>query len=323
LAPVGGPSGPVTFGVAQGESVSSVAKRLETAGLLRDGTSFVLLARLRGLDRGIQAGRHELRPDMEAEEILGALQVARTPGVRVLVPEGRRAEELASILAAADVASAAEFRALAAEPLSGREARYGAIAARPGGQGLEGYLFPDTYEFEVDAGAEAVLDTLLTTFVSRFDAAMLERARQLDMSPHSVVTLASIVEREARLDSERPRIARVFLNRLAAAPRLLDADPTVQYALGFDANGDTWWKRPLTTDDLAVDSQYNTYRVAGLPPGPIASPGLDSLRAVLWAEEGPWMFFVANEVTCDGSHVFATTFEEHRRNIGRYQHGGC
>lgn len=138
------------------------------------------------------------------------------------------------------------------------------------------------------------------------------------MSVYQAVTLASIVEREAVIPDERPLIASVFLNRLRKG-MYLNADPTVQYALGYQKQGHTWWKRPLLLEDLDVDSPYNTYRHPGLPPGPICNPGLDSLKAVANPAHTDYYYFVANDVAGDGSHVFAKTLEEHQANIKKYR----
>ncbi len=321
LAPPGGDPAPVPFEVRPGEALAAVAARLEAAGLIRDAEAFRLLARVRNLDTRVQAGAFTLRRDMTAEDVLSTLMVAAGESVTVTIPEGKRSEEVATILANLGLVERTEFLRLVGEGAAG--AAFPAVADRPPGAGLEGYLFPDTYRMDPEAGAAEVLRTLLTTFEARVTSDIRSRAAETGLSLYEVVTLASIVEREAALAAERPKIARVFLNRLAEAPYILNADPTVQYALGFQPEANSWWKRPLYTVDLDVDSAYNTYRNPGLPPGPIASPGLASIEAVVAAEPGPWHYFVANDAACDGSHVFAETFEEHQRNIAQFQTGGC
>jgi UPF0755 protein len=309
----------VVFEVREGDLLPVVAERLAAEGIVRSADAFRLLARVRGLDRQIQAGRHTLRRTMSAEEVLQALLVASEEGVTVTVPEGWRAEELATLLAERGLVDRSEFLLLVGQ---GR-AEHAALADRPEGAGLEGYLFPDTYQFEPEAGAVAVIGRMLDTFEARVTPEMHAQATAAGLSLYQVVTLASIVEREAAVPEERARIARVYLNRLAAPPFILNADPTVQYALGYQPEAGTWWKRPLTREDLAVDSAYNSYTQAGLPPGPIASPGLASIQAVLAPEDGRWQYFVANDVACDGTHVFAETLEEHLQNIAAYQTGEC
>ncbi len=311
---------PVAFEVAPGETLPAVAKRLEANGLVRSADAFRLLARVRGLDRQVQAGEHVLRGNMVAGEILEELLTARGPAVRVTVPEGLRAEEIAKLLATRGLVDQSEFLRLVGLGRSD----HSTLADRPVGAGLEGYLFPDTYEFAPDAGAEAVVTRMLDTFEARVSppevrALVVGSGRTL----YEVVTLASIVEREAMVAAERGRIARVYLNRLAEPPFILNADPTVQYALGFQPEEDGWWKRWLTEEDLAIDSAFNTYKYAGLPPGPIANPGLAAILAVLEAEDGDWLYFVANDLACDGTHVFATTWDEHLANVATYRTGGC
>jgi UPF0755 protein len=319
LAPPSTDPAPVPFEIAAGESLASVADRLAADGLIRSADPFRRLARVRGLDRQIQAGQSTLRRNMTAEEVLAALMVGRGAAAKVTIPEGWRAEQIAASLAEQGIVDRAEFLRLVGEGKAGQ----GAVADRPAGTGLEGYLFPDTYEFVSNAGASQVLDRLLANFDTRVTPAMRAQAADQNRSLYEVVTLASIIEREAVRPEERPQIARVFLNRLQAPPYLLNADPTVQYALGYQTDLSKWWKPQLTEVDLAIDSAYNTYRYPGLPPGPIANPGLASIQAALAPTPGDWVYFVVNGQTCDGSHVFATTWEEHLANVARYQSSHC
>jgi UPF0755 protein len=281
-----------------------------------------MLAGLRGLDTGIQAGAHTIPRGAPAEEVLSALQTARGKGVSVTIREGLRLEEIGALLAQSGIVDADAFLSEAASDGAARTIDFPLASARPPAAGLEGYLFPDTYEFEPGSPADEVVARMVRTFEERA-ASVITNSLASGLSTHETVTLASIVEREAQLTEERPRIARVFLNRLEEPPFLLGADPTVQYGLGYQADSGQWWKRPLTLDDLRSESPYNTYVVGGLPPGPIASAGLASLDAVVNAEPGPWMYFVADEIACDGSHVFAETFEEHQTNVQQYRTGSC
>jgi UPF0755 protein len=194
---------------------------------------------------------------------------------------------------------------------------YDFLRSRPAGASLEGYLFPDTYQVSPDVTAADLIQRMLRTFDQRVASQMRQQAAARGLTVHQWVTLASIVEREAVIASERPVIASVYLNRLELGMKL-DADPTVQYALGYQAQTRSWWKRPLLLEDLEVKSPYNTYKNPGLPPGPIANPGLASLRAVVEAPDTDYYYFVANKQAGDGSHVFARTIEEHQRNIARY-----
>jgi UPF0755 protein len=319
LAAPGTDATPVTFVVGEGEGIASVAARLQAEGLVRSADALRLLARVGGLDRSVQAGQHTLTRAMSAREVLQDLQVGRAQGLRVTLPEGRRAEEVARVLAQAGVVDEQEFLGLVGTGVAAGPA----VMDRPPGTGLEGYLFPDTYEFAPRTGAAEVVKTLLDNFERRLTPDLRAKLGPSGLSLFNVVTLASIVERETGVAAERPKVARVYLNRLKEPPYLLDADPTVQYGLGFQSDTSSWWKRPLLYEDLRSESAYNTYVHPGLPPGPIASPGLASIAAVLSPIEGPWMFFVANDVACDGTHVFAQSYEEHLANIRKYQTGGC
>jgi UPF0755 protein len=176
---------------------------------------------------------------------------------------------------------------------------------------LEGFLFPDTYHLTQDSHPSELVAAMLETFDRRVDPEIRAGFAQQGLSLHQAVTLASIVEREAIVTDERPMIASVFLNRLAQGIKL-DADPTVQYAIGQQPDG-AWWKTGLSLDDLQIDSPYNTYLYAGLPPAPISNPGLASLRAVAFPESSPYLYFRA---ACDGSgrHTFAETFDQHVLN---------
>jgi UPF0755 protein len=183
---------------------------------------------------------------------------------------------------------------------------------------LEGFLSPNTYRFMPDATAQDVIAAMLADFTTRFDQSYRDRARELGLTPYEVVIIASIVEREAVVAEERPTIAAVFLNRVRLGMRL-EADPTVQYAIGYQEAEGRWWKTPLLLSDLRdTDSPYNTYMYAGLPPGPICSPGFAAIEAVLWPEDVDYLYFVARG---DGSHAFSRTFDEHLRNVARYRGG--
>ena len=192
------------------------------------------------------------------------------------------------------------------------------LRSRPIGASLEGYLFPSTYRITVQTTPQELIDTMLRKFGEVLTPVMRDQIRRQDRTIHEVVTLASIVEREAVLTSERRRIAGVYVNRLRTGIGLY-ADPTVQYAVGYQEDTKSWWKRPLLFKDLEIDSPYNTYRHEGLPPGPICNPGLASLQAAIDPETHEFFYFVANAIAGDGSHVFARTLAEHESNRQRYQ----
>ncbi|MCP4417618.1 MAG: endolytic transglycosylase MltG, partial [Chloroflexi bacterium] len=193
------------------------------------------------------------------------------------------------------------------------------LASLPPSTSFEGYLFPDSYQLAQDADAEFLVTLMLQTFDRRVTAVMRQGFQTQGISLHEAVVLAAIVEREAVVAEERPIIAGVFYNRLAQGIKL-EADPTVQYPLGHQAENDSWWKSPLFFSDLEFDSPYNTYLYAGLPPGPIANPSLSALEAVAFPIETPFIFFVADcTAAIANSHAFSITYEEHLSNVQRCQ----
>jgi UPF0755 protein len=266
---------------------------------------------------------------MTIVEIVETLQHAEAASVTITIPEGWRMEQVAEYLGAAEVFSAttgAETYLVQASfgDLSNLDAnRYPFLQERPAGASLEGYLFPDTYELPAEGATSAdMLERQLDTFASRvlpiYEEAIAAGTTALDL--YTVLTLASIVEREAVVAEERPAIAGVYLNRLANDMKL-EADPTVQYAMGFQEETGQWWKTPVFLEEYSsVDSPYNTYLYGGLPPGPIASPGLSSIQAVLTPEAHEYLYFVALP-DGTGRHVFAATFEEHAENVREYLAG--
>ena len=296
------------FEVGLGESVSEVAYHLEENLLIANAEAFRTFLVYAGLDTGVQAGQYQLSPAMNAVEIAHTLQDAVPGAVVFNILPGWRAEEIADALPTSGLAITPEaFMALVNDP---------PVSLHPSGvetlSSLEGFLAQGSYSLEREATAEQVL----TAFVNRFDESLspdlLQALSNQDLDLVQAVTLASIVQREAVLEAEQPLIASVFYNRLANGMRL-ESDPTVQYALGYIAGQQTWWKNPLSLDDLQYDSVYNTYVYAGLPPGPISNPGQSALRAVGYPAETGYFFFRAQ---CDGSgrHSFAVTFDEHLNN---------
>jgi UPF0755 protein len=317
---------PMQFVVAPGSTARSIAAELQTAGLITDARLFEAYVRASGLAARMQAGAYTLSPHMTPVQIAEALLHARPATVQITIPEGWRLEQVADGLNAAGVMDGAAYRSIAQTgDLSGLDAdapeRYSFLKERPAGATLEGYLYPDTYELLADqATPEALLRRQLDTFTERilpaYRITAADEAKPLTL--HQVLTLASIVERESGAVDERPAIAGVYLNRLAQGIRL-EADPTVQYAMGYQPATGQWWKSPVFLEEYSkVVSPYNTYLHDGLPPGPIASPSLSSVDAVLHPAQHDYLFFVA---AADGSgrHVFARTFAEHLENVKRYQ----
>ena len=313
---------PVRFVVEPGTPARAIAQELQARGLIRDATLFEAYVRVQGVANRLEAGTFVLSPSMSMVAIVEALQNAQAASITVTIPEGWRLEQTADFLSQAGVLDGEEYRRRAQlGDLTGLDVSgYGFLSTRPAGASLEGYLFPDTYQLPAE-GATALdllrrqLDSFGAKVVPVHEQAVAEGATDLDL--HAALTLASIVEREAVLPEERARIAGVYLNRLAAGMRL-EADPTVQYAMGYQPESGQWWKTPVSLADYSqVDSPYNSYLYPGLPPGPIASPGLESIRAVLYPEEHDFLYFVATP-DGDGAHVFARTFQEHQENVARY-----
>lgn len=305
----------VLFVIEPGESLISVSTKLEELNLVADAEIFRRTVQYYGADADIQVGTYMLTRSMTMEQIMEKLQRGLLPSETVAILEGWRVEELARALEAGGITDAASFiaAASAAQPYA-EEWPY--LLERPENAplDLQGFLFPDTYQFVADTPPDQVIQIMLRNFDWRFSEDLKLAAQEKGMSIYEVVTLASIIEREAVLAEERPVIASVFLNRLEQGMPL-QADPTVQYALGCDAETGDCWQELFREDLNAVQSPYNTYLNPGLPPGPICSPGLSSIRAVLEPADTDYLYFLA---TRDGAHVFAKTYEEHLQNDARY-----
>jgi UPF0755 protein len=317
----------VTFVVESGQTAFEVAAKLQEEGLVVDGEVFRRFMTYHGLDVSLQAGTYSLRRNMTMHEIAEALQYGTATAVTITIPEGWRAEQVAWLLEQQGLMRSDDFMAY----VSSAYYDYPWLADRPQGASLEGYLFPDTYELPAEATPAAVVDLMLAVFDARVVPEILGRlpgrtlydlelGAERPMTVHDVMILASIVEREAVVPEERPIIASVYFNRLDPAyveetALRLSSDPTVQYAKGFDPETGNWWNPMLPGEGLTLDSPYNTFRVQGLPPGPISSPGLASILGVLNPAETDYLYFHA---IGDGSHVFASSLEEHLRNQEQY-----
>lgn len=282
-----------------------IGSELQRGGLIDYPRAFALYARIKGAGRDLKAGHYRFRVGQSWGEILGALRSGELVTVPLTIPEGFTLREIAPRIAELSGLPADSVRAFLENP---------ALAEQLGvpGPTLEGYLFPETYRFSEGLEVAAIVRELVARYRSFWGPRERALADSLELSEREVVTLASIVEEETRRGEERPRIAGVYLNRLRIG-MLLQADPTVQYALGEPK------PRLLFRDiDSVADHPYNTYVQPGLPPGPIASPGEASLRAVLEPEEHDFLFFVARP---DGSHVFTRTAREHVNAINRIRRG--
>lgn len=289
--------------VDPGDGFRATARRLAEAGLVSAPWRLEAYARINGYTRRIQAGEYALRQSMSPREMLEALASGRVRLHRVTVPEGYTIRQIAPLVAAAGLADEAEFQRLALDP---------AVAEAEGlpGDTLEGYLYPDTYHFPRSYHSREILQAMVRRFRLEIPEDWRQRAAELGLTLHQVVTLASIIEKETGVPDERPLVSSVFHNRLRRGMRL-ETDPTVIYGLtDFDGN--------LTRADLRRPTPYNTYVNKGLPPGPIASPGRASLEAALFPADTDYLFFVARG---DGSHQFSSQWKDHQQAVRRFQLG--
>ena len=300
------------FKVEPGASVGDIARNLKDTGLIQNELVFRMAVSRRGLEKRMQAGEYLLRENMSMDEVIQELQYGEVEDVVITVLEGWRVEEIADALAGISLISREEFLEVVRGGLAAYD--YDFLPGPGSGLTLEGFLFPDTYRVGVQTTAEQFVASMLGRFNEIYSQSIRDMAEDMDLTSLEVVTLASIVEREAVLDEERGRIAGVFHNRLNRCMRL-EADPTVQYAVAPSEDGG-WWKANLSVSDLQTPSQYNTYFVDGLPNGPIANPGAKSIMAVVNPADTSELFFVARG---DDSHAFAETLDEHERNVERYQ----
>jgi UPF0755 protein len=299
---------PVLFTIEPGENLSAIANRLQSGKLIKDPDLFKRYLQYNGLDASIEAGDFELKQTMNIQQIAKVLQEGRIAELNVRIPQGKRLEEIADIVASQVPISSTEFLQLARDPGQWKS-QFEFLNDLPEGATLEGYLFPDTYSLPRDkVTAHDVILTALRNFDKKITPQMRADLQAAGRTLYDAVRLASIVEREAGVEKERPTIAGVYLNRLQDG-MALDADPTIQYALGNARDPNTWWPQITQDDYQSVHSPYNTYLNPGLPPSPIANPALASIQAAIYPEKHLYYFF---RTSCnnDGTHVFAKTLEE-------------
>jgi UPF0755 protein len=287
--------------IAPGTTFNNVTDTLVARGVVLNRSWFTLMARLRGLDRSVQAGAYEFRHGESAWQVLTRLKSGRTVALRFTVPEGLSLLEVAALAKERLGIPADSFLAAA------RDSQLIRGVEEPT---AEGYLFPETYQVPVGSTGRDLVHIMTREFGVAWQSDWDERARHLGLTRRQVITLASIVEGEARVDEERAVIAGVYLNRLRIG-MALQADPTVQYAIEMKTGKA---KTRLFEKDYETPSPYNTYLQPGLPPGPINSPGLRSMEASLFPAQVPYLYFVANP---NGTHMFSRTYEEHLRAVAR------
>ncbi len=310
--PAGTDDTPVAFTVRQGETAGGIAARLEREKLISDAELFRRYVQYHNLDAGIEAGDFTLRRTMTIPQIARALQQGHRHEETVTVREGLRLEQVAADVAAQTSIPEDAFLQLATTGWRGQGYAHPFLADLPPNATLEGFLFPDTYRLPEQPTPSDLVERMLSTFEERVVPEVRQEATARGLNLYELVTLASIVEREARVPAERPVIAGVFWNRLQAGWPL-EACPTVQYGMG---GPDDWWPT-ISQADLTFASPYNTYQNDGLPPGPICSPGLAAVQAAARPADTPYYFFLVDCTRNDGSHLFAETEAEHYANYER------
>lgn len=296
-----GPSGKVRVMIPNGSSASEIAGILAGKGVVRSAFGFELLARLTGKSSSLKPGAYALDPALGPRAALEKIASGDVSARWITIPEGFTIRQIGKRLEAERIGRADRFDELA---LRGGEF-FDTSFPHPG-HSLEGYLFPDTYLIPIGTSEEVIIKMMLDAFGSKIAGPLAGDLARSGMSLRQCMTLASLIEREARIPKDRPLISAVIHNRLKK-DMLLEVDATVLYALGYH-------KERILYEDLQVDSPYNTYRNPGLPPGPIANPGLDAVKAALHPAHRDYLYYVARQ---DGSHIFSRTFEEHQQAVNR------
>ena len=279
------------FVVKKGDTVREIAYNLKTKRLITNPIVFFLLLKKLGLDKKIEAGDFRLSPSMTLDDIAQNL----THGILdiwITIPEGLRAEEIAEILK---------------DKIPTYESFWKDELAKN-----EGYLFPDTYLIPKDANIALIISLMFDNFDKKYASITPNEKKQL--SKNDSVILASLIEREAKFSQDRPLISSVILNRLNIGMKL-DVDATVQYALGYSKDQKSWWRKDLSLEDLKINSPYNTYTNQGLPPKPIANPGVASLQAALEPANTDYLYYISDKT---GRNHYAKTLLEHNANIKKY-----
>ena len=290
--------------IPSGSGPAAIGRRLVEAGIVRDAWTFRAALWWSGRARELKAGEYQFVGPLSATDVVGTLVRGEVFARRLTFPEGLTIAEMADIYETRGFGTAAQFREAASDPSAIRE-------LDPSSRDLEGYLFPETYALPRGTPASRLIGMMVDRFEAVFDERLRALAKEQGFTTREVVTLASLVEKETGQPSERPLVAAVYRNRLKMGMGL-QADPTVVYALRLAGRYDGNIRR----QDLALDSPYNTYRYSGLPPGPIAAPGAESLKAALTPADVDYIYFVSRN---DGSHAFARTLGEHNRNVREFQ----
>ncbi|MGM0418124.1 MAG: endolytic transglycosylase MltG [Thermodesulfobacteriota bacterium] len=291
------------FTIEKGQSFSRTAVELKKKNLINNIIKFKILAKLNKKERKIQAGEYSLSPAMTPDQILTMFVKGRVNLVKLTIPEGYTIFQIAAELEKKNICKSKNFT----EKTNDKDLLYKYSIPGPS---FEGYLYPETYFFKKDSDPEKIIQTMVSSFKNHYTKDLKKRASEIGFTDHEAVTLASIIEKETGKKSEREIISSVFHNRLKKGMRL-ETDPTVIYGIkDFDGN--------IKKRDLQHKTPYNTYMIKGLPPGPIANPGIKSIKAALYPAETDYLFFVSKK---DGSHYFSTSYKEHLKAVNKYQLG--
>lgn len=279
------------FVVENGAGTKAIGANLKEAGLIKSPLAFYVTAKLLHIENTIQAGTFRISPSQSLKQI--AMNLTRgIDDIQITIPEGKRAEEIADILEASIPGYTEEWRQQLVRK--------------------EGYLFPDTYQIPHNADISLIIGLLTKEFESKYSQITLSPSNTL--TKEELVILASLIEREARHDEDRPMVAGVIVNRLGI-DMAVQIDATVQYAVGYQTNTKSWWKKDLTYDDLKIKSPYNTYTNTGLPPTPICNPGIEALEAAANPESHDYLFYITDQ---NGVNRYAKTLDQHNANIEKY-----
>lgn len=293
--------------VSENTDILTLADRLDDEGIINYGSIFKMYVRIKGDNQGVLAGTYSLNPSMDYGQIIDTLvNASSNETMNITIPEGYSIAQIKQLLLDEHVCTEDALD----EELSTYPFKHDFLQSElPAEEGwLEGYLFPDTYEiYKGNANVVTTLNTMLNNFDDKYDEEIQAGAEALGRSMHDIVTIASLIEREAQVDSERATIAGVIYNRLNNAGEFpyLQVDASVLYGLGRTSG-------TLSEEDLATDTPYNLYMKEGLPPGPICNPGYASLHAAAYPEQHNYFYYVAMP---DGTHLFANSYEEHQANI--------
>lgn len=296
-------SNKVTVNVRPGQTLKVTADILHQESIIKNPLKFMLIARAKGYDKRLKAGEYLLSAALSPRQILEIMVKGTVKLHKLTVPEGYNINQIAELVETAKFATKYDFIKAATDT---------ALAIRSGlaADTFEGYLFPDTYFFPKEVTVEKIISSMVNRFRSVFLAEWKARAENLGFSVHQIVTLASIIEKETGAPFERPIISSVFHNRLKKRMRL-ESDPTVIYGIkNFDGN--------LTRKHLLTRTPYNTYKIRGLPAGPIANPGRAALEAALYPENTSYIYFVSKK---DSTHHFSTNLKQHNQAVRKYQLG--